>query len=105
SGLLLQGQRYPLRDLEPVAGEPEQPAGVVGEPADLADADVAQDLRPDPEVLEDAEPVPEIRARRRTPVAALRGREQVESPGIPADVEDDAASLSGDPLHRSVEEA
>src|SRR5262245_54488501 len=46
-------QRHPFDDLETVPGQADQPQRVVGEPADLAHPDVAQDLRADTEVPED----------------------------------------------------
>src|SRR4029450_4293925 len=70
------GEWHPLDDLEPVAGQTDQSERVVGEPANLAHADVAQDLRADPEVAEDA------RARGRGP-GARRLRDTRRPPGPP----------------------
>src|SRR5262249_60414201 len=48
-------QGHPFDDLEAVAGQADQPQRVVREPADLAYADVAQDVRADAEVTEEVE--------------------------------------------------
>src|SRR6059036_97335 len=97
-------QRNPLDDLEPVARQADQPERVVGEPADLSDTDVAQDLRADPEVAEDARARGEEGRARRRAGAGARDREEVEAAPVAAEIEDDATALGRDPLHRAVQE-
>src|SRR5579885_1114912 len=103
-GLARRRKRHVLDDLEAVAREAHQPQRGVREPADLAYADVAQDLRADAELAE--------RARPRQPRVAGAGRRarsrpgghQVEAVG-PAEIEDHPAALGGDARHGAVEEA
>src|SRR5581483_5495993 len=103
-GLARGRKRHVLDDLEAVARKAHQPERGVGEPADLADADVAQDLRADAELPE--------RARPRQPRVAGAGRRagcrpgghEVEAVG-PAEIEDHAAALGRDARHGAVEEA
>src|SRR5262249_16347334 len=97
-------ERHPLDDLEAVARQADEPKGIVGEPADLADADVAQDLSTDAEVAEDAGARGREAGARRLPARALRNVEQVEPASGAAEIEDDAASLGRDPLHRAVKQ-
>src|SRR5215472_1578296 len=97
-------ERHPLDDLETVARQADEPKGIVGEPADLADADVAQDLSADAEVAEDAGAWGCEAGARRLPAGALRNVKQVEPASGAPEIEDDAASLGRDPLHGAVEQ-
>src|SRR6185369_12423722 len=83
------------------AREPER---VVREPSDLADADVAENLRPDAEVAERRQPRREARAGTAPAVAGGR-REEIEPAALATQVEHDAAPLGGDALHGAVEQA
>src|SRR5262249_48793267 len=96
------GKWHPLDALAAVAGQADQPQRVVRQPADLAHADVAQDLGADAEVAEDA------RARRREPGArglrapTLGDVEELEAASGAPEIEDHPAALRRDPLHRTV---
>src|SRR6266850_4265473 len=101
---LIERQRHRLDDLEPVPRKAHEPERPVREPADLPDADVAQDLRADAELAEVREPRAEGGARRARAVPAGAG-EEVEAAAVATKIEDDALPLRGDALHRLLEEA
>src|SRR5262249_34022641 len=101
---LVERERDRVDDLEAVPGKAHQPERAVREPADPADAHVAQDLRADAELAEVLRPRPERGARRAGAVAVPAG-EEVEPAPVAAQIEDHALALGGDPLHRLLEEA
>src|SRR5262249_34229218 len=97
-------QGHPFDDLEAVAGQADQPQRVVREPADLAYADVAQDLRPDAEVAEDAGAGRGESGARRSRARPLGHVEHVEAATRAPQIEDDPSALVGDTLHGAMQE-
>src|SRR5205814_6189154 len=69
----------------------------------ITDTVFAHSRRAVPEVAKDAGARGQEGRARRRPRARAGDREEVEATAVPAEVQDDAAPLGGDPLHRAVE--